>query len=275
MRVTVLGLGRMGAALASRLTDHDLTVWNRSSGKAGDLVDAGAHEADSVEAAVADAEVVFSSLTGDDAVRSVLLPDGAALPTDGVVVDCSTISPALADDLARAYPGRFAAGPIAGAPPALRDGKATWILAGPDDVFERLTPVLDAVTATRLRVGTEVSAAAQVKLLNNYVMLGNLAVLADAIAAAQQIGLSDETLQDVLGQLPVVAPGIAVRIPKLLGSDHDPAFTVALGRKDLGLFGDVFGRTDLTRCVETAYAGADDDLDVSAVVDPIRSAERG
>jgi 3-hydroxyisobutyrate dehydrogenase-like beta-hydroxyacid dehydrogenase len=272
MRIAVLGLGRMGAALASRLTDHELTVWNRSAGHAGELVARGATEAGSSADAVTAAEVVFSSLSGDDAVRAVLLPDGEPLTTDAVVVDCSTISPALSAELVEAYPGRFVAGPIAGAPPALRDGKATWIVAGPKEVVDTLASVLDAVTTTRLDAGEQPERASRVKLLNNYLLLGGLAVLADAVVAGQQAGFADDELSDLLKALPVVAPGVAVRLPKLLGDEHEPAFTVALGRKDLGLFADAFGATALTRCVDDTYSQADDDLDVSAVVDPIRKA---
>jgi 3-hydroxyisobutyrate dehydrogenase-like beta-hydroxyacid dehydrogenase len=275
MRIAVLGLGRMGAALASRLTDHELTVWNRSSGHADELVQAGATEAPSPAEAVAQAEVVFTSLTGDDAVRAVLLPDGSPLATSAVVVDCSTVSPALSAQLAQAYPGRFVAGPIAGAPPALRDGKATWIVAGPRDVVQGLAPVLDAVTTTRLDAGEQPERASHLKLVNNYLLLGGLAVLADAVVAGQQAGFGDEELSDLLKALPVTAPGVAVRLPKLLGDDHDPAFTVALGRKDLGLFAEVFGATELGRSIDGTYAEADADLDVSAVVDPIRRARRG
>src|SRR5690242_4240136 len=107
MDVAVLGLGRMGRALAGRLLDggHTVTVWNRSSGKAGELTDRGAAEAGSVSEAVAGKEVVVVSLTGDDAVREVLLPNGKALPNlDGIVVDCSTVSPELSREEADQYP---------------------------------------------------------------------------------------------------------------------------------------------------------------------------
>jgi 3-hydroxyisobutyrate dehydrogenase-like beta-hydroxyacid dehydrogenase len=50
VKVSVLGLGQMGTAIAERLIDagHSVSVWNRSEGKAGDLVERGATEITSV-----------------------------------------------------------------------------------------------------------------------------------------------------------------------------------------------------------------------------------
>jgi 3-hydroxyisobutyrate dehydrogenase-like beta-hydroxyacid dehydrogenase len=88
-------------------------VWNRSKGNAGELLERGAVEARSVEQAVTGADVVLTSLSGDDAVRDVLLPQGRARPElTGTVVDCSTVSPGASSLLADAV----AAGQRAGLP---------------------------------------------------------------------------------------------------------------------------------------------------------------
>jgi Trk K+ transport system NAD-binding subunit len=73
MDVAVLGMGRMGRALAGRLLDggHRVTVWNRSKGKAGEVVSAGAREADGVADAVEGVDVAITMLANDDAVSAV------------------------------------------------------------------------------------------------------------------------------------------------------------------------------------------------------------
>ena len=82
MKIAVLGLGKMGQALSERLLQggHHVTLWNRSKGKADQLLEKGATEADTPEAAVTSAEVVITSFASDDAVRQVALGERGSTP---------------------------------------------------------------------------------------------------------------------------------------------------------------------------------------------------
>src|ERR1700761_6518836 len=97
MQVAVLGMGRMGHALAERLLsgDHIVTVWNRTQGKADDLLARGARQAGTPAEAAAGSELTLTSLADDSAVRTVVTgPDGVAAGLgDGVLADASTVSP--------------------------------------------------------------------------------------------------------------------------------------------------------------------------------------
>lgn len=276
--VAVLGLGHMGRAVAERLlgAGHQLTVWNRSPGKAAGLVERGARTADDVDAAVAGADVVITSLSGDDAVRAVLLPGGGARPAViGTVVETSTVSPATSAALDAFYPERFVACPIAGAPPMVRSGQALLITAGSPAARKSADAVLSDLSDKRHDAGDDPARASMVKLLNNYLLLGGLAVLADVVAAAQANGFDDEYLRDLLGQLPVIAPGLRPRIDSLIDSQHEAAFTVDLGAKDLRLVDEAFDRQlRLVDAVRAEYLAASrqglGDLDISAVIEPLR-----
>jgi 3-hydroxyisobutyrate dehydrogenase-like beta-hydroxyacid dehydrogenase len=74
MKVGFIGLGHMGAAMAANLirAGHDVRVFNRTPGRAGSLIELGAHEANSV-AAACDGEAVITMLANDDAVSQVAL----------------------------------------------------------------------------------------------------------------------------------------------------------------------------------------------------------
>ena len=281
MDVAVLGLGRMGQAIAARLlaAGHDLRVWNRSPGHTGELVGAGARAADSIEDALAGAEVALTSLTGDDAVRAVLLPAGRARPeAAGVVLDCSSVAPEVSRALGAAYPGRFVACPVAGAPATMRAGQALLLAAGDPAALDRLRGLLADLAEHRHDLGTDPGRAAEAKLLNNYLLLTGVAALADAVAVGQAAGFADDELGRLLADLPVLAPGLAGRVGGLLGSDHEPAFTVALGRKDLGLFEQLAAaagaRPQLAGSVRTGFEAAEraglDDRDLTAVIEPLR-----
>ncbi len=271
----------MGQALAHRLleADQELVVWNRSPGRADELAGDGAQVADSVAAAVDGADVVLTSLTGDDAVRDVLLPGGAAVPgLDAVVIDCSTVAPATSHALAAAYPERFVAAPIAGAPQAVLAGKALLLVAGPPAAVESADAVLSAISGARVDAGPDPGRAAFVKLLNNYLLLAGVAVLADVVSVGQAAGLEPEFLADLLRALPVVAPGVAVRVEGLLGTDHDPQFTVELGIKDLGLVDtaaqEAGRRLGLLPAIREPYQQAVEaglrERDISAVIEAFR-----
>src|SRR5688572_14953697 len=100
MRVAFLGLGRMGVLMARHVLDagHELVVWNRSPGRAGDLVAAGAREAASPDEAAGDADVVVLMLFGPDAVREVL---PHVLRPGLLVIDSTTIGPEAAREFGR------------------------------------------------------------------------------------------------------------------------------------------------------------------------------
>jgi hypothetical protein len=73
MKVTILGAGRMGSAMALRLIDtgQEVTVWNRERERVVPLADAGATVADGIAAAVDNAAVIITMVTDGPAVRSV------------------------------------------------------------------------------------------------------------------------------------------------------------------------------------------------------------
>lgn len=276
--VAVLGLGNMGQAIAERLLDagHRLTVWNRSPGKAEPLTARGAREARDIDDAVSGADVVITSLAGDDAVRAVLLPGGAARPSViGTVVECSTVSPATSAALDAYYPERFVACPIAGAPPMVRAGQALLITAGSPAARKSADAVLADLSQKSHDAGDDPARAAMVKLLNNYLLLGGLALLADVVAAAQANGFDNDYLRELLGTLPVIAPGLRNRVDALIDSRHEPAFSIDLGAKDLRLVDEAFDRQlRLVDAVRAEYLAASrqglGDRDISAVIEPLR-----
>src|SRR4051794_13146271 len=123
MDVAVLGMGGMGRALAERLLEggHGVVVWNRSKGKAGEVVSAGAREAGSVGEAVDGVDAVVTMLANDDAVRAVALGElRTSIGEKAVYLDCSTVSRKLTGELAEAFPARFLALPVVGGPAAVR-----------------------------------------------------------------------------------------------------------------------------------------------------------
>ena len=104
MRIAFLGTGPMGTELALHLLrDHELTVWNRTASRTQRLAEAGAAVASTAAEAVADAELVVTSLFGPDAVRETVIAP-SLIPAGVTWVDTTTVSPADAEEFADAVP---------------------------------------------------------------------------------------------------------------------------------------------------------------------------
>jgi 3-hydroxyisobutyrate dehydrogenase-like beta-hydroxyacid dehydrogenase len=237
MDIAVLGMGRMGSALAARLLHggHRVTVWNRTKGKAGPVVSGGGREAGSIADAVRGVDVVVTMLANDDAVRAVAYGDlRSSLGDQAIYVNCSTVSPALNTELAGAFPARFVAMPVLGSPDAVRTGQAVYLAGGDSSVVDGLTPALRSLSATIHRYDTAALASAA-KLATNLLLLSEITALAESFAVGRCGGLSDGQLRELLSSCSLVAPGIRNRFEAVLTGPQDGWWTTVLGAKDVGM----------------------------------------
>ena len=157
MNIAVLGMGRMGRALAGRLLEggHRVTVWNRSTGKAGEIVSAGARQAPSVTDAVDGVDVVVTMLADDAAIRAVAFGElRSSIGAQTIYVDCSTVSRRLSGELAEVFSPRFLAMPVVGSPAAVSAGQATFLVGGDTGIADRMGTVISSLTDSVRRYGT-------------------------------------------------------------------------------------------------------------------------
>ena len=237
MDVAVLGMGRMGRAIAGRLLEdgHRVAVWNRSPGRAAEIVAAGGREAPGVASAVEGADVAITMLANDSAVRTVAIGElRPALADRTVYVDCSTVSPTLSSELAAAFPARFLALPVLGSPVAVRAGHAVYLAGGPGELLDRLGPLLASLSSTVQRYDTA-ALAITAKLATNLLLLADIVALAEAFAVGRAGGLTDEQLRALLGASPMVAPGLKNRFEGVLTGSQEGWWSTGLGAKDAGL----------------------------------------
>jgi 3-hydroxyisobutyrate dehydrogenase-like beta-hydroxyacid dehydrogenase len=240
MRFAVLGLGRMGRAFAARALDrgHAVTVWNRSPGRAGELVGHGAVEAPSPGAAAREAECVLVVLADDAAVLDVCLGDDgalAALAPGAVLAQVSTVSPATARALAAAGPpGRVLDAAVMGAPAAIAAGEGRFLVGGPAPAIAAVAPLWDDLGAGLTHCGSS-GAGATMKVVLNGLLITGVAALAEAVATARAQGISDDLLRTLLGHSPVVSAAATIRLDSVMRPDHPGWFSPALARKDVGL----------------------------------------
>jgi 3-hydroxyisobutyrate dehydrogenase-like beta-hydroxyacid dehydrogenase len=279
--IAVLGLGAMGSAMAARLLNagHDLTVWNRTPGRDGGLVSAGARRGETPSDAVRDAEVVVTMLTDPPALEAVLFgPDGAAaaIPETATLIDMSTVGPtAIASVAERLGPVAVLDAPVLGSVPSVESGKLVILAGGDRAVFDRHTELL-SILGTPIYLGPSGSGA-WLKLVNNAASTATLVALGELLALTDRAGLGIDSVLQGLEAGPL-ASLIERWRPRLKGEDQASYFRLALARKDLALVFDEAARegVDLTvaetaaaRCDEAIGSGLGDE-DFGAIVPFLR-----
>lgn len=240
-RVAVVGLGRMGRAMAERLVGagFELRVWNRTHARADGLDHA--RVCASPREAATGATVVLTALADDTATRDVALGgDGvlAGLGAGAVHVSTSTISPALARALAEAHAaaGRdFVAAPVLGRPDAAARGELTLLVGGDDSAVARAQPVLAIIGRATLRMG-DAFQALLTKVIANFLLAGTIELLAEATALGEKGGLAPARLVDAFSQTLLGSAAFKTYGVRIATEAYQPAgFAVPLGLKDVEL----------------------------------------
>ena len=205
MRVAFLGLGRMGVLMARHVLDagHELHVWNRTPGKAGELVDAGATEAKTVADAVSGAEAVVVMLFGPDSVREVLpeVLDAAAPGT--LVIDATTIGPEAARELGALCVERgvrYVDAPVAGSTGPAAEGTLGVLAGAREEDWPDAEPLLHLWgDPARVRRVGPVGAGSALKLVVNQGIGVLAAGLGETLKLSTELGLERDLVLDVLG----------------------------------------------------------------------------
>ena len=241
-RIGFIGLGVMGHPMAANLVraGHDVTVWNRTPGKARELLELGADWADSPMEAARTAEIVITMVSDDAAIERVYYGgDGVmnGLAPGTVVIDCSTISPGmarrLAEDAARRHCD-FLDAPVTGSKPAAEEGTLVFIVGGGREALDRVRPVLLAMGRDIVHMGGNGSGAIA-KLVNNLIGAANLAALAEGLALAAASGIDGGKMLTVILSGAASSRMAELKGPKMLGGDYSLQFALSLMHKDLRL----------------------------------------
>jgi 3-hydroxyisobutyrate dehydrogenase-like beta-hydroxyacid dehydrogenase len=278
--IAVLGLGRMGDALATRLIaqDWDVVGWTRSGRTSGAVKTTG-----DPNDAVAQADLVLLALFDGPACRQVLDDVRDSLRTDTIVLNTSTIAPAEASMLARQLGPSYIHAPVLGSVPAAAAGALQILAAADQDTLDRARPALETLGTVR-RVD-DASTAAALKLIANNSLVGAVLALRDSLRQANALGLPRAQVLDVLelGQL----GGLVTRKrPFLAGRPAavTAEFTIGALAKDMALLA-AASNTPLRSAANLADTPAAPEADIAvaatapavedAVLEPLRAYIRG
>jgi 3-hydroxyisobutyrate dehydrogenase-like beta-hydroxyacid dehydrogenase len=237
-----VGLGVMGSSVVRRLlgAGHTVTVWNRTREKAQPLLEEGARWAESPRAVAEQSEIVFTMVTNTAAVRAVTEgPDGilAGLAPGKLYVDMSTASPAntraLAELVADAGAQMLDA-PVSGTSITVEEGKASLLVGGDDDAFERARPVLEAIAPRVFHMGGNGSAVTM-KIAINLSLAVQMLAFSEGVLLAEKTGIAREAAVEAMLGSVIASPMVVYRGPLVLGHPDEVWFDCSMMQKDMNL----------------------------------------
>ena len=237
-----IGLGMMGGRVATRLLSkgHRVTGYNRTRSKAEKLVASGLDVAASPGKVVQAADVTFVMVANPDALRAVANgPDGFI---DGVVpgkivVDMSTVGPALSRDLAarvRDKGGQMLDAPVSGSVLTLEQGKLSIMVGGDRETYDRVKPLLEDIGPKVTYVGAS-GLAVSMKIATNISVAVQMLAFAEGVLLAEKSGIARATAVDVMTHSAIASPMLQYRGPFVLQMPDETWFNVNLMQKDIQL----------------------------------------
>lgn len=243
MKLGFIGLGHMGAAMAANLVKagHDVSVFNRTPGRARSLIELGAREASSV-AAASDAAAVITMLSDDDALSQVAFGEAGLivhLPRGAIHVSMSSIGVALSKRLAQAHAQagqRYIAAPVFGRPAMAAAGKLFIVVAGDPATIEACQPLFGAMGQKTLPIGAEPAAANLVKLSGNFLAAAAIEAMGEAVALVGKAGIDRQAYIELLTATVFNAAPYTTYGPLIAQGKFEPAaFAAPLAYKDVRL----------------------------------------
>ena len=239
MKVVLVGAGKMGLPIARHIAGagHALLVHDNSAAAQSAARAAGLELAASLSAALAAAEVVFSSLPDDAALAAVANEVAAHAAADAIYIDTSTVSlQASAAAAARCAERRIAhvRATLSGNNKMAELAQLTVLASGPRAAIDRVQPLLRLLGPTQFYLG-DGEQARLMKLVLNLMIAATSGMLAEALILGEKGGLDWQQMWDVIGASAVGSPIVKAKAVQLREHDYTPTFTVEQMQKDVGL----------------------------------------
>jgi 3-hydroxyisobutyrate dehydrogenase-like beta-hydroxyacid dehydrogenase len=241
--VAVLGLGRMGTAIAHSVSrgGFRLKIWNRDPSRALSLAAQGIAVADTPREAATGASVVISSVLDDRAVNAVVEgPSGllAGLEEGAVHVGTSTISPTLSRELAARHTqagGSYVAAPVLGRPSSAEAALLTSFVAGDPSAVAASRRVVATYSETVVELGPDHGISNALKLAANYWTISIIDLMGQLFAFSEKSGIETQQMLEIIKML-LRRPALPRYAQAVAGREYTPpGFGLSAGLKDVEL----------------------------------------
>jgi len=244
MRLGIIGIGAMGRPIATNIVNagHDLVVCDTNSVATDILAQQGAAVAGTARETASQADIVISCLPNADAATEVVIGADGVLAGDraGAFVNFGTFGSPHSVEVADAVTksGRaYLDAPISGGPPGATAGTLGIMCSGDKETFDRLEPVFSVIAGKATYLGENPGAAQTMKLANNIISFGNLAVALEAMMLGAKAGLDPQQMIDVINSSSGRNTATEVKIPNhVLNRAFDYGASMHIIEKDLEMW---------------------------------------
>lgn len=243
-----IGVGLMGHGLAKNIAQsgYALTFLEHPGNQpVEDLYAVGARSNPSIAEIAGNSDVVVMCVTGSQQVQEIVCGEGGLLTaigrnkTDQIIIDCSTVEPHVTKDIAAkitAAGAQFLDAPLTRTPKEAEQGSANVMAGGDADVLARARPILNTFAENIYHAGP-VGAGATLKLLHNFISLGNCVLLAEAVVSARRSEVDIDTFLEVLASGGGDSTALKRLTPYILSGDAGNfRFSLANSAKDTGYY---------------------------------------
>ena len=243
-KIAFVGVGRMGANMARHLkldSGYDITaLYDVSREIATSLAEElGATAPETLSEVTASADLIFTVVTNDHAMREIFLTQGGLLEGSSgkTFVNCATLSPGIQREVfeaGQAVGAEVLEAAMASSISQAREGSLYLMIGGEESVFEANRKLLEDLS-TNLRYCGEIGKAAEVKALVNMVMNINTAALAEGLGLADALGLDLAMVQEVFSQTGANSRVLETDAEDMVERDHECWFSAEHAAKDSGI----------------------------------------
>jgi 3-hydroxyisobutyrate dehydrogenase-like beta-hydroxyacid dehydrogenase len=243
LKIGFLGLGTIGSAIVSNLlkSGHEVTVWNRTSGKCRDFVKDGALHGNSPCEVVQSCDITFSCVSDPTALKDLVFGNSGVLQgisQNKAYVDMSTVDVETMTDVCEAVMargGRFLEAPVVGNKQLAIDGQLIVLAAGEKSIFDDCASCFQAIGKQTFYLGA-MGLATRMKLVLNMLVGTTLAGLAESLALATKLGLNITDVLEVLSHSSASSQFMQEKGADMVANRYfDAGCKLALLQKDLKL----------------------------------------
>ena len=283
MKLGFVGVGKMGQPMAGHLlkAGHSVAACDLSPALVQAVVARGATAAATPADAARDAEIVFSSLPDDAALRAVAKGVLSGARPGTIFVDTSTVSPSVSAEVAKDFAARrvpYLRVAVSGNNKMAEQAALTVIASGEKALYEKCRPLLALFGPGQYYVG-EAEQARALKLAINLMVYATIAGLGEALAIGKRNGLDWAQMIDVMAASAIGSPLLKAKAGALKAHDFSATFNCLQARKDLTLIGGAAAASGVPapvaavaeRLIEDCIASGSAEEDYAAM---IKSVER-
>ena len=241
-KAAYFGLGNMGLPIALNLIKAGVrvtTAIHKSDKGPNALKQAGGFIAASNAEAVKDAEVIFTIVSDDAALESLMLDERMieAVRPGSVIVEMTSCSARAVQKIAEAYRAKNVSvvdAPVTGGTTGAAAGTMTMFVGSEDEPFDRVLPLLKTISKVQCRVGA-VGDGKKVKALNNLMGAAHVLMASEAVRLIKKNNIDPDKFFEAISNGSGNSRQFQIGFNKLITENFTPTFSLGLMRKDVNL----------------------------------------